>query len=254
MPQDDRLLPVDCVGTFPEHLFGLAMADLPASITGWMRGLAPYYRAHGITIFRGDCKKILAQIPTSFIDLLLTDPPYGINYDTNASGRKGNRRNIYKPVRGDDRIFDPTHLLAYSNLILWGANYYAHLLPRSTKWLIWDKRAGKGQNCQSDAELAWTKGLPGVSTRALYHYWNGAVRASERGEPRYHPTQKPIELMRWCLGLYPQARTILDPYIGAGTTLVAAKQLGRTAIGIEWDEQYCRIAADRVEAASPLVN
>ena len=132
-------------------------------------------------------------------DLLLSDPPYGISYDTNATGRKGTKRRRYRPVFGDDRPFDPRHLLSFKRICLWGANYFAHCLPRSTKWLAWDKRAGKGQNCGSDSELAWTQGLKGISTRAFYHYWNGAVRASERHEPRLHPTQKPIALMRWCI-------------------------------------------------------
>ena len=251
---EDRLIPVDCIGTFPEHLFGLSLAQLPPALTGWMRGLTPYYQNHGITIFRGDCRKILSLIPISFFDLVCTDPPYGINLDTNAHGTKGGGRRQYKPVRGDDRVFDPSHLLAYKNVILWGANYYAHRLPRSTKWLSWDKRAGKGQNCQSDCELAWTQGLSGVSTRAFYHYWNGAVRASERDEPRVHPTQKPVALMRWCIELFPEIHTVVDPYLGSGSTLVAARSLGRAAVGIESDEQYCRQAADRIEATVPLLN
>ena len=253
-PRTDNFIPVDCRGTFPEHLFGLEAAALPAEIVGWMKGLVPFYQKNGITIFRGDCKKLLPLIPTAFFDLVLTDPPYGINYDTNSSGRKGTRRNQYKPVRGDDRPFDPTHLLCYQRVCVWGGNYFAHRLPRSTKWLTWDKRRGVGQNCGSDCELAWTQGLPGVSTRAFYHMWNGACRESERHEPRLHPTQKPKELMRWCISLFPNTRTLVDPYAGVGTTLVAAKQLGITAIGIEWDEQYCRAAADRVEATTPLVN
>jgi site-specific DNA-methyltransferase (adenine-specific) len=252
--QQTNLIPVDCSGTFPEHLFGLESAALPASIVGWMKGLVPFYQRDGITIFRGDCKKLLPLIPPFFFDLVLTDPPYGINYDTNSKGKKGGGRRSYRPVRGDDRPFDPSHLLGYKRLCLWGANYYAHLLPRSTKWLAWDKRVGVGQNCGSDAELAWTEGLPGVSTRAFYHMWNGACRASERQDPRLHPTQKPIALMRWCMELFPEVRTVVDPYMGVGTTLVAAKQLGKAAIGIEWDERYCRAAADRVEAATRLLN
>jgi hypothetical protein len=114
--------------------------------------------------------------------------------------------------------------------------------------------------------VGWMKGLnpyyqaggitifPGVSTRAFYHYWNGACRASERHEPRLHPTQKPVALMRWAIGLFPGTRTLVDPYAGVGSTLVAAKQLGLKAIGIEWDEQYCRAAAARVEAATRLLN
>jgi hypothetical protein len=249
--EHNNLVPVDVAGVVPEHIFGLHATEMPPALFGWLHGLAPYYRKDGIVIFRGKCERILAQLPASWFDLLLTDPPYGIKLDTSSHG---GRHREYKPVRGDDRPFDPSHLLAFKNVILWGANYYAHMLPRSTKWLVWDKRAGVGQNCQSDAELAWTQGLPGVATRALYHYWNGACRASEREIPRLHPTQKPIALMRWCIEQFAGTRTVIDPYMGVGTTLVAAKQLGLQAIGIEWDEQYCRAAADRVEATSRLVN
>ena len=232
-----NLIPIDCRGTFPEHLFGLEPAALPDNVVGWMRGLNPYYRSAGVTIFRGDCRKLLRLIPAVFFDLVVTDPPYGINYDTNVSGKKGPSRNRYRPVRGDDRPFDPSHLLAFPKLCVWGGNYFAHNLPRSTKWIVWDKRRGKGQNDGSDCELAWTMGLPGVSTRCFYHMWNGACRESERFEPRLHPTQKPVALMKWCIGLFPGVRTLVDPYMGVGTTLVAAKQLGLPAIGIEWDEQ-----------------
>ena len=249
-----NLIPVDVTGVVPQHFFGLAQAELPPALLSWMHGFTPYYRKDGIIIFRGDSRRILPHLPASWFDLLVSDPPYGINLDTNFHGTKGGGRKVYKPVQGDDRTFEPAPLLAFKNIILWGANYYAHRLPRSTKWLVWDKRAGRGQNCQSDAELAWTQGLPGVSTRAMYHYWNGAVRASERGIQRLHPTQKPEALMRWCMSLFPQARTIVDPYMGVGTTLVAAKQLGLRAIGIELDEAYCRASADRVEAATRLLN
>jgi len=251
--RNQNVIPVDCRGSFPEHLFGLQAAELPPAIVGWMQGLNPYYQRDGITIFRGDCKKLLPLIPPFFFDLVLTDPPYGINYKTEqkSAGRGGRD---YKRVRGDDRHFDPSHLLVYERLILWGANYYAHMLPRSTRWIVWDKREGRGQNCQSDCELAWLKGLPGVTTRTFYHKWNGACRASERHEQRLHPTQKPVALMRWCIELFKGTRTIMDPYMGVGGTLVAAKQLGLTAIGIEFDEQYCRAAANRVEATSRLLN
>jgi DNA modification methylase len=247
------LIPVDCAGAFPAHLFGLQAAELPPNLLGWMQGLTPFYQKGGITIFRGDCKKILPLIPTAFCDLLMTDPPYGINLKTDNKNRRRSRWN-YKRVRGDDKPFDPSHMLCYPRACLWGANYYARELPRSTRWAIWDKREGRGQNCQSDAEVAWLKGIPGVTTRTFYHMWNGACKASERHEPRLHPTQKPVALMRWCISLFPGVRTLIDPYMGVGATLVAAKQMGLAAIGIEWDEQYCHAAADRVEAASRLLN
>lgn len=247
----DQLIPVDCSGVVTDRIFGLD-ANLPAEITGWMRGLVPYYQKGGITIFRGDCRRLMQLMPPFLFDLLISDPPYGIAYDTNVTGSKGPKRNRYRPVRGDSIPFDPSHLLGFRRICLWGANYYAHRLPRGTKWLFWDKRRGTGQNDGSDGELAWTQGLKGVSTKGFYHMWNGAVRESERSEPRQHPTQKPVLLMQWCIELFPAVRTIFDPYMGVGTTLVAAKQLGLQAVGIEWDEKYCRVAADRVEAASRI--
>jgi DNA modification methylase len=250
----DQLIPVDCRGNLPEHLFGLHADKLPPEIVGWMKGLSPYYQRDGITILRGDCQKLLPLFPTYFFDLLVSDPPYGIDYDTNLKGNHGSKRNRYKPVRGDNAPggFDPSHLLGFKRICLWGGNYYAHRLPRSNKWIVWDKRRGKGQNCGSDCELAWTKGLKGVSTRAFYHMWNGACRESERSEPRRHPTQKPVALMKWCMELFPGTRTILDPYMGVGTTLVAARQLGLQAVGIEWDEKYCRTAVERLEALNAV--
>ena len=94
----------------------------------------------------------------------------------------------------------------------------------------------------ADCELVWTN-LPGVA-RLFRHQWSGAMRASERGEPRLHPTQKPLILMRWIIGRCPEG-VVLDPFMGSGTTLRAAKDLGRRAIGIDIDERYCQIAAQR---------
>jgi site-specific DNA-methyltransferase (adenine-specific) len=108
---------------------------------------------------------------------------------------------------------------------------------------VWDKRDGLTSNDFADCELIYTN-LSGVA-RLFSHRWSGALRDSERGEARVHPTQKPLVLMRWLIELT-VAETILDPYMGSGTTLRAAKDLGRKAIGIEIEERYCEIAANRL--------
>lgn len=212
--------------------------------------MKPYYEdPAGIVIYHGDCREILPSLSGVGASLVLTDPPYGVSLDT--AYRSNQRSNLaaandYPPVFGDDKPFDPTALLAFENAILWGANYYADRLPPRGSWLVWDKRDGICTNDQADAELAWVTGVSGTVPRLFRHVWMGMVKASENGHRRVHPTQKPVELMQWCLGFFPDSRLVLDPFMGSGTTLVAAKNLGRRAIGIEIEEKYCEIAAKRL--------
>jgi site-specific DNA-methyltransferase (adenine-specific) len=209
--------------------------------------MKPYYERDGIVIYHGDAREILPTLEP--VDLVLTDPPYGVGLETRfASAGRGEwaENRDFPPVYGDDEPFDPRHLLAFPNLVLWGANYYSQHLPSSGQWLIWDKRDGVVYNDQADCEMAWTRGTRGTVPRCYHHLWNGLLRASEKHIRREHPTQKPIALMRWCLDFFPDAQTILDPYMGSGTTLRAAKDLGRKAIGIEIEERYCEIAANRL--------
>ncbi len=133
-------------------------------------------------------------------------------------------------------------------MILWGANHYASRLPDTATWLVWDKREGGASDDNADCEIAWSNA--GGPARLFSHRWRGMVKASEREERRMHPTQKPIVLMRWCLGFV--NGLVLDPYMGSGTTLVAAKLEGRKAIGIEIEERYCEIAAKRLDMCNPL--
>jgi DNA modification methylase len=146
-------------------------------------------------------------------------------------------------MQGDEGDFDPAFLLSFENLIIWGANNFAHRLPPGG-WLVWAKKhpnlIGK---FMSDAEVAWINKGHGVFL--FPHEWDGFNRASERGK-FYHPTQKPTALMRWCIEKFPNTEKILDPFMGSGTTLRAAKDLGRKAIGIEIEERYCEIAAKRM--------
>ena len=210
--------------------------------------MKPYYQDDSCTIYHGDCREILPTLPK--VDLVLTDPPYGIGYVMKPQVvGKGNRRIMRggkPPVFGDDKPFDPAFILGHRYTITFGANYYAGKLPPSNGWIVWDKTGGgRGpDNSFSDCEMAWTSVLRSPSI--FRHLWKGLVRDSEAGEKVLHPTQKPLELMRWCILLVDAAKTILDPFMGSGTTLRAAKDLGRKAIGIEIEEKYCEIAAKRL--------
>lgn len=206
----------------------------------------PYYQDEYATIYHGDSREIA---PIVSCDLVLADPPYGIDHPTDYSsrGRDGiTACNDYPPVHGDDEPFDPRWLLDIGRgRILWGANHYADRLPPQSGWLVWDKERPDDLD-QATCELAWSDCVKGV--RRFRHLWNGAIRASENGSSLVHPTQKPVELMQWCMTLRwtDGYDSILDPFMGSGTTLVAAKNLGRKAIGIEIEERYCEIAAERL--------
>jgi len=208
--------------------------------------IEPFYQDESITIYNADCAQILPFLPT--FDLLLTDPPYGVGYNTSATKGRGTSSKKWKNGRTKDYgVFEwdveiESWLLEIMKAkgklqIIWGGNYYD--LPKCKQWLVWDKETN---GAFADCELAWTN-LSGT-TRIKKHLWNGFAR--EGNEARFHPTQKPLALMKWCLSLVPEAKTILDPFFGSGTTLRAAKDLGLQAVGIERDERYCQIAVERL--------
>ena len=202
-------------------------------------------------LYQGDCLEVMPAIQS--VDALIADPPYGIAFCHGAGGDGiGGGKYVSKfngvAIAGDDKPFDPQPFLSAAPVVvLWGANHFADKLPASSKWLIWDKRRGLTTNDFADCEIAWTN-QKGVA-RLINHYWNGMMKDSERGVPRVHPTQKPIAVMEWCIEQFPDAQTILDPFMGSGTTLVACAKLGRKGIGIELDPDYFDIACRRVEAA-----
>lgn len=217
--------------------------------------MRPYYQDDWVTIYHGDCRELLDPYerfpsgahtervpddPFGHVRLLVTDPPYGIALDTSS---RWDWLPDQKPVTGDDAPFDPAHLLALGlPTVLFGANHYASRLPDARGWFCWDKATRDGLELkQAEVEFAWTNFLS--RPKMLRHMWSGAYRDSERGT-RYHPTQKPVALLAWVLGWCPEG-AVLDPYMGCGPTLVAAKAQGRTAIGIEVEERYCEIAAQR---------
>ena len=210
---------------------------------------APYYADDHVTIYHGDCREILPTLPAP--DLLLADPPYGVNYvvaeQVVGVGNRRITRGGKPPVHGDDKPFDPSHLIQFDRCVLFGANHYSDKLPVSGGWLVWDKTGGgRGpDNSFADVEIAWTnlRRTPVIK----HHLWKGLVRDSEAGQKVLHPTQKPVALMAWIITEWTEpGDLVIDPYCGSGPTLRAAKDLGRKAIGIEIEERYCEIAAKRL--------
>ena len=200
------------------------------------------------TLYLGDCREILPTLGK--VDACITDPPYGIAYAHGGGGGKLARSTAFAhmAIHGDDEPFDPTPFLAFDKVALFGANHFAHRLPSGSGWLIWDKRDGVCSNDQADCEIAWTN--TGSPARVMRHLWNGMLKASERGEIRVHPTQKPVAVMEWVVRqITYHGDSILDPYMGSGTTGVACQRLGRKFIGIEIDPGYFETACKRIEAA-----
>ena len=204
--------------------------------------MTPYFQQDGVTLYHGDCREILPGLGQ--FDLLLTDPPYGINYKAGESSQQGIQN--FDRIKDDDKPFDPSFFLHFPDVICWGANHYARRLPEEYgQFYCWDKVCTNGLKVRiAECEYAWHKN--GTKPRVFRHLWSGAYRHSEAGEKSVHPTQKPVALMVWCLTLVPDAKTILDPFAGSGTTLLAAKLEGRKAVGIEISERYCEIAANRL--------
>lgn len=199
----------------------------------------PYYQDDAVTLYHGDCRELVPLLGR--FDLLLTDPPYGIGRDgMKPSTSKHGGRKAYDYLGWDEsaperKLF--ASLFAASNdQIIWGANYFTQSLPASMGWLVWDK----GQDiCSSDCELAFTSRDAALRRLVLN-------RVALMKDGAQHPTQKPLELMTWCLSFFPDAVTVLDPFAGSGTTGRACKDLGRKCTMIEREEKYCEIAARRM--------
>jgi DNA modification methylase len=188
----------------------------------------------------GDCLEVMKTLGR--VDAVVTDPPYGIGEDGGAHRTRGRNRYAKHTAKGWDRsrpdeaIFDAM-LGCSASQIIWGGNYFADLLPAKMGWLYWQKRMGGDF---SDGELAWTSR-------------DGALREfvkCPKGMDKTHPCEKPVALMLWCLSFLPDAKSILDPFMGSGTTGVACQKLGRSFIGIELDPDYFAIACKRIDEAT----
>jgi site-specific DNA-methyltransferase (adenine-specific) len=203
-------------------------------------------------IILGDCLELLPTITAKYdIAAIVSDPPYGGNFDTDYTrfdsfgSIKGNK---FKPIKNDDKPFDPSPWLSFPKVILWGSNHYSQKLPIG-KTLIWLKKPDQKFNSLiSDAEIGWEKGGHGVW--CFRHIWDGFIRDSEMGKT-IHPTQKPVALMKWCIRRLnlPKGSIILDPYAGSGSTGVAAIELGFNFIGCELEPDYVEPANRRLALA-----
>ena len=206
--------------------------------------MTPYFESGRITLYHCDWHEVDWDKHGKF-DLLLTDPPYGLG---EAKGKNKSRTKLavakdYGVSDWDDKPPSDFDLIWLRDLatwqIMWGGNYF--VLPPSKCWLVWDK---ENSGDFADCELAWTNLDKAV--RIFRYLWNGMIK--EQPEYRMHPTQKPLALMKWCITQAPSdVKTVVDPYSGSGTTLVAAKALGLSAVGVEQDEKSCEDAAVRLQ-------
>lgn len=212
--------------------------------------MTPYYQDSAVTLYHGDCREIVSGLGQ--FDLLLTDPPYGIGESSSRVASRQRRANGNSNALADQRDYgkfnwdsEPVSKEVLDMVrgvcrkqIIWGGNYFE--LPPCKGPLIWDKE--NGATDFADGELAWNN--LGCALRIKRHMWNGMLRKG--GEKRTHPTQKPLDLMVWCIGLAGDVHTILDPFAGSGTTGRAAKDLGLKCTLIEREERYCEQIAIRM--------
>jgi site-specific DNA-methyltransferase (adenine-specific)/modification methylase len=193
----------------------------------------------GATLYLGDCLEILPTLGK--VDCVITDPPYGINAD--KRGAHSSIRDNPEWAAGGWDVARPDYetfsaiLACAPEVAIWGGNYFADGLPASGAWLIWRKPEAETGFSMSDAELCWTNGA-----------FSARMKTFPRRDGNEHPTQKPVSVMAWTMD-YVNGEVVLDPYMGSGTTGVAAVQLGRKFIGIEREPKYFDIACRRIEQA-----
>ena len=223
----------------------LPLADRPDEIAASplvqdVRVIGPH------TLYNGDCRAILPLLGK--VDAVVTDPPYGMNWNTNSTRFSGGNipkqrsqgRSDWGNVIDDDKPFDPQPWSEYPQVILWGANHFGSRLPVGTT-LVWLKRLDAAfGSFLSDAEVAWMKGGLGV-----YCFRDLSMQGETNN--KQHPTQKPVGLMQWCVEK--TKGVVLDPFCGSGTTGVACVKLGRVFTGIEIDPGYFAIAYRRIQQA-----
>lgn len=194
---------------------------------------------------------VMKLIEEDNIDLIYADPPYGIDEETDrannfVSKTRMAKANTFKKIIGDISI--DTALKTFNladqlceTICYWGGNYFAHNLPPSASWIVWDKRVEDNQrDMNSDAELAYVKHPTKESVRIFRHLWKGMIKASEHGQARVHPTQKPVALAEWCFReLNKDGHVVLDLFVGSGSTLIACEKSGRKCLAMELSPEYC---------------
>ena len=205
-----------------------------------------------------DSEQVAKLINDSKIDMIWTDPPYGINEKGDRSKRGGLAQGNNLPDFKDDTIqyaidaFNQPFNLDIRTQVWFGANYYCHTPEQSANWLVWDKRVEDNQrDYNSDCELAWVKSQFN-SIRIFRHLWKGMIKASEHGEKRVHATQKPVALVDFCIKEYnPDAKIIMDYFGGSGVCMVSSHQLKKVCYTMEFEPHNCQVIIDRMSKLDP---
>lgn len=197
-----------------------------------------------VTLYLGDCRDIMPTLGK--VDALISDPPYGMDWNTDHSrftgGDGGKHTRVDKKIHGDAVDFDPTHLLGFDRVVIWGMHHFPQHLKRGTV-LVWPKKYEDAYGSfLSDADTAWMKGGCGV-------YLSNVINPASFQAEKCHPTQKPVPLMAWCMdkAKVPAGATVLDPYMGSGTTGIACIRTGRRFVGIEKDPAHYATALERIK-------
>lgn len=216
------------------------------------------------TLYLADCMDVLPLLPR--VDAVITDPPYGIGY-VHGGGGKGTTPYLIankaktkaaghcRAIYGDDEPFDPSPFLFADFVMMFGADHFRARLPDGGTFIAWDKSCGVGpQDSFADAEFAWCSAR--IKRNVVRYLWKGVVseKAGEEGGLRYHPTMKPQGLMRWCVEQAGDASVIFDPFMGSGSTGVAAVRMGKKFIGCEIDEKHFAVACRRIEDAQRMTD
>lgn len=212
-----------------------------------------YFETNNGILYCGDAKDILQQFPSESVDLVLTDPPYGLHIEkmgfTKGGSRSGKgiaKKTIFKNFEDKPitkKYFDEIFRIS-KNQIIWGGNYYIDYLYSTRCMLVWFKRNNLPIRSFADCEIAWTSF--NKNSMVFNCRWDGFIRDS-REKKWKHPTQKALELFKWCIDEFTNENDIiLDPFIGSGTTAEACEKLNRRWIGIEINPEYCEIAKKRI--------
>ncbi len=210
----------------------------------------PFWRRKGsMQLVNMDCLEYLKTLPDKSVDLVLTDPPYGIKACKGVGGFGSSKTDRHYSGGWDSsrpsKEYFNEMIRVSKNAIIFGGNYFADLLPQGNHWIVWDKKGDiKFQNPYSDCELIWTN-IKRNTVKKYVFKQQGFIKDTK--DKRYHPTQKPSELIQIFLEEYTnEGDTVFDGFMGSGTTGVACKSLNRNFIGCELDKEYYNIAVDRI--------
>jgi len=201
--------------------------------------------------FNMDCLQFMKMLPDKCIDLVLTDPPYGIGADKGVGG--GSKRGDVKKFSGDwdskipeKELFEQIFRIS-KNQIIWGGNYFTEYLKPTSSWIIWDKREGLPERTFADCEMAWNSIKS--PARIFRHKWDGMIQENMKDKDiRIHPTQKPVKLFKWCIEKYvTNEKIIFDPFLGSFSSSIACNSYGLNWLGCELSEEFYTSGYHRYE-------